>query len=224
MSFSQSGLNSILDPGSPMAQLDYTGVPRVPGRAVVPGQTETFPLVFLKDGEESFYYTCTMPNHHMHRQDGKRLAFVFGVLETRDCYDIRYMETEIAAKTPFIRKSTEEEVHSYRMRVDPKGAMRKALTPEIEAQVANELTGKLQTALLGRLTGLGIVLTPEQKAELLEDAPVSVATVTDDTAKLTAADVLARLRSDGVETIQSGTGVVSLQGIVGTDKLPNAAG
>lgn len=121
----------------------------------VVGHTPAFPIKFQ---EQERHYVCTVPNHHMHRKDGKRLAFVHGFLTTRDIFDIQYLDEEIANGNPYIRVATEDEVHSYSMRMNPRKVISEEIRPDVEAQVRNEFTAKL--------LALGIPLTDEQRKSL----------------------------------------------------------
>ena len=92
-------------------QASYQGV--VPP---VAGFTAPYPIKLQDKGE---FYAMTMANHHMHRADGKRLSFPFGIFETADVYDIDYLNKEIAAGNPYLRHATEAEVLVHKMRTDP---------------------------------------------------------------------------------------------------------
>lgn len=168
--------------------------------------------------ETPYYFTCTMLNHHMHRPDGKRLAFLFGTLETKDGNDVKYLQQEIAAGNPFIKASSEQEVNIYRMRVDPQGTMTQQLTPQIEQRVTEELSIKLQNAMVDRMKELGIKVTPEQMAAFT----VPVEPVVSDASKLAGSTALERLKVMQAGAVPIGTGVM-LQGIQGSDKTVNFA-
>jgi hypothetical protein len=149
-----------------------------------------------------------------------------------------YMDHEIGFGTPFIRHATPEEIHIYKMRIDPKGTMTREITPEIEQRVRVELTAELTEAILHKLSSVGIQLTEEQTKALKpkSDTPEEV---THDEANLKAVDAMERIKAKLGKGITTKSGTVfaghalntqshypvgvPLQGIVGTDRLPNAA-
>jgi hypothetical protein len=169
----------------------------------------------------------------MIRSDGKKLAFVFGILSTNDVYDIRYLDAEIQLGNPYVRKATKDEVDFYQMKIDPRGTMEKQLTPEIEAKLRVELEVQLRKELEKKLSTLGVDLTEEQKQVLMavdrqEDKER-------DAKSIAQTDAIQRLRAASQGGVRSGSGTVrvntagttqdvpSLKGIVGTDRLPNQA-
>lgn len=189
------------------------------------GHTAALPVTAAK---ETKYYHCTMPNHHMHRKDGKRLAFVFGVLKTSDFYDQQYLDGEINGGNPFVRLATVQEVHLYNMKVDPQGTIKAQVLPEVEAEVRVKLEVELRDSFEERLNTLGVVLTEEQKAKLKEglEQPV-VPGLQEPEQNISAANIAGTKLVDrlkGGKGIQSGTGTVfpnpgpTLQGISGSDK------
>jgi len=192
----------------------------------LPGHTPPLPV---KLQDTPVYYTCTLPNHHMHRQDGKRLAFhklgTLGVLKTNDVYDVQYISKEIANGIPFIRPSTQAEIDAYNMHFDAKGTIEASLRPKIEEQVRSDLMKKLQA--------LGVAITPEQEATL--SSVGSVDQNATDEQKITGVktadnkSALDLLKSRGISA-QGATIVMNestpgsmLSGIAGTDKMANAA-
>lgn len=206
---------------------------QVPG---LPGITKPFPVI---DTGEPEYFVCTMLNHHMHRTDGKRLAFVFGVLKTSDHFDIEYMRNEIHTGNSFLRLATPQEINNYNMRMDPRGTMQKELTPAIEARVRTELEVELRQSMEERLSSLGIVLSDEQKQKLHEAEEtknsandLGTGAGTSDESKLLGSDSLAALRNRLGAGVSTGTGTMFagntggasiLGGISGTDKTVNTA-
>jgi hypothetical protein len=191
----------------------------------LPGITKPFPLTFLKEPE---HYMCTLPNHHMHRTDGKRLAFVFGHLKTNDAFDVQYLNQEISNGNPFIRPATEQEINNYNMRVDPRGTMAKEMTPDIETRIRQELKLELEKEFERKLNSLGVGLTDEQKKRLEEDRiqreKEAGILSNDDQKKLQSMDAAERLNSQftgGIKT-QGATiipsGASQLPGIQGSDK------
>ena len=180
--------------------------------------TQPLPVIIM---EEPVFFTCSMLNHHMHRTDGKRLAFTFGVLESKDHYDAVYLIQEINSGNPFIRKSSEQEIDVYKMRTDPRGHMEKKLTPGIEEKVRVELEIELRNSLEAKLKAMNVVLSPEQLASLSEQSTASSKFTTDDEAKLAGTTALDRLKAN--VSVQSGSGTLILGGIQGTDKMANSA-
>lgn len=232
-----SGSYIPLPPGHPMAQLDVFGQPKVPERPA--GFTAPYPIDYLSDDDEPFYYKNELLHHHMIRPDGKRLVFLFGIMATRDKYDIRYMEQELDAKTANISRASRDEINQYNMRIDPKGTMKRQLTPAIEAEVRANLETELRELMQKRAEEAGIQLSPEQLTILSggKEPPSEEASVTSSVteteednsgANLAGLEALARLR--GMASVKSGndtvlmTGSVApLGGIVGSDKIAGAS-
>lgn len=202
----------------------------------LPGITKPFPVTMLAEAKN---YICTMLNHHMHRTDGKRLAFTFGHLETKDAHDIEYLDSEInSGNNPFIRRATPEEVNAFHMRVDPRGTMEKQLTPEIEDRVRAELQIELQKSFEEKLRSVGVQFTEEQMQKFLgnenpgAEATSTTTATTDDPSKIAGLDAIQRLRTNLSTGVQTGTatiypssagGASVLGGIVGSDKTTNFA-
>jgi len=181
------------------------------------GITQPLPIILQ---EKTEYYFCTMQNHHMTRNDGKRLAFIFNTFATKDVSDINYLNAEINANNPYLRKATDDEIRMYKMRIDPKGTLAAELTPQIEEKVRNELEAEINASLEQRLKNAGIILTDEQKAQLT--VATSVPAMVSDDAKLNGSSALEKLKAQLAGGVQSGTGTI-LGGISGTDKMVNNA-
>jgi hypothetical protein len=220
MSFSSFHNPNLLDPNASSHE-------RVPS---LPGITRAFPNAPLEKPE---YYAMSMLNHHMHRSDGKRLAFLFGIFEAKDLYDKQYMDNEIASGNPYLRLATKDEVSVYNMRIDPRGTMQREMTPEIEARVKSELEASLRAELEKKLNSIGVVLTDEQKA-MMAGAPIEKpvvtqppVTTTSETA-ISGTDKLTSMKNrlqDGIKTegatVLSSGSVPFSASITGSDKTTN---
>ena len=216
------------------------------GQQVAPLAAMTQPYAPMPKLDRVYHFVCTMLNHHMFRPDGKKLAFMFGVHATDDYHDVKYLASEIEGGNPFIRYATDLEVRAHNMRTDPKGTVAREITPQIEAAVRGKLEVELQQSLEERLSSIGVVLSDVQKEALkaantltthvLQDPVAESAMSAElDAAKLAGVDILSTLRNalatktgNATMVLQSDPAANSplnrLQGIVGTDKLPNAAG
>lgn len=177
---------------------------------VQPTAARTAPLSYepLPDSEPSRYYHCVMPSHHMIRHDGKKLAFLFGILETRDMGDIQYLDNEIATGNPYVVNASEEQIHAFKMRMNPKQTIAEELAPAMEA----ELTARLRASVEARLSGM--TLTEEQKAELLSSLEVPVLS---DAAKIAGTDT-----KPADEGIQLRGAVAFQRSVVGGNRTVNA--
>ncbi len=210
--------------------------PRMPAHPVMPGFTPPFPPV---DQEETVYVRCTVPNHHMHRKDGKRLLFVHGIYATKDIYDIQYLQEEMQARNPYIREATKEEVQTYKMITDPRGTIQAELRPVMEEEIKEQLQKELHATLEARLNSAGVVLTDDQKEKLFQQEfaeeqqqEADALAGQSDQDRIAGTDALARLRANFGGGIKSGSGTIigegspapgTLGGITGTDKLATAA-
>ena len=197
-----------------------------PSRLTVPpiqGHTPAYPVALKK---EMNYYVCSLPNHNMHRKDGKKLAFIHNVLATQDLYDIAYVEDEIANGNPHITQANQAQVTEYKMRTNPRGAITEELRPKLEEEIRDEFDMKLRT--------LGVQLTDEQRAVLYNNPGTKVES------QLSVTDAEKILGSTGVDTlakkeepIRTGTGVLEAMrnmastsfqsAVVGSDKTVNSA-
>lgn len=101
--------------------------------------------------KEMRYFVCSNPVASMHRPDGKKLAFVGGVFATNIQQDINYIEAEIEDGHPMIRPASEAEVHSFRMRIDPRGTMEEELRPKLEAEIRASLEVEIRAKLLAEM-------------------------------------------------------------------------
>lgn len=182
------------------------------GQRVEPLQRKTgdlAPQPFDSDTPTA-YYACTVLNHHMHRTDGKRLGFVFGIFETRDWQDVKYLNEEIDLhQNPFIRRASDEEIKTYKMKRDPRGTIVEEIAPEIAEQTKQQL----QDVLAARMNSMG--LSDEQKQMLLASLG---ATQPSDAQKIAAID--SPIKPEAIEM----QGAKAFQvGVVGSNRIVNTA-
>lgn len=175
--------------------------------AALPSMTSPLPIV---KATEVLYYICTIPAASMHRTDGKRLAFRFGVYETGDLEDQKYLNNELSKNIPYLRMATAEEVREYKMRIDPRGTMRSEITEELEESMRE----RLEAQIIANLRTRGIDV----------DA-LALGGVDGNTAAL---DRLAAGIKTGTATIITSSGnaaasTLMQSSIVGTDKLAGNA-
>jgi len=187
----------------------------------IAARTNAFPVETVED---KYYYACTMLNHHMHRTDGKRLGFQFGIFVTQDKYDIEYLEKEIVAGNIYVTRATKDQIANYRMKTDPQAMMTEELSPKIEAELREKLDSELRAKMKERLTSIGVTLTTDQFEALVAktSSESSIASTATDESKL--ASTAKDARMEALQRLQTGTATISLGGIVGTDRLPQAAG
>jgi hypothetical protein len=135
--------------------------PGVPSLTSFKGMTPAEPTVHT--GEPK-HYVMTLPGANMHRADGKKLAFVFGVLKTDIEADIRYIEEQIKEGVPYLRAATSEEIHSFNMKIDPKGTLRAEVSQQVEADLRQKLEIQIREELEAKYRSGGIVPTGESAA------------------------------------------------------------
>lgn len=123
------------------------------GNRVQPINYITKPMATTKT--QTRYYVCVAPNASMHRQDGKRLGFVHGYLETDIAEDQSYLDREIAEGNPYIHEASAQEVHEAQMRLRPRETMKKQLMEELEPQLRDEITAKILQEMQEQATGSG---------------------------------------------------------------------
>ncbi len=140
-----------------------------PQTAALPSLTPASPVVFQ---EEIKYYAIAERAASMHREDGTRLAFMFGVLATRVRADIDYLEREIYNGHALLSRATPEQIRNYKMSTDPRGTIAAEMRPQIEASVRAELEGKIREEMSAgagfqsdteKLQGTGEPETTEQR-------------------------------------------------------------
>lgn len=181
---------------------------------------------------EPHYYFNSEKSASMHRPDGKKLAFVFGVLATNIKQDVDYLEGEIAEAHPHIRHATDQEVDAYNMRIDPRGTVRKSVRAEVEEEVREALEKKIRAEM-------------EQKYKLRADVPEERAAAANAAAGQAAVDAgnASAAKLSGVDAIRARAAAIAggiqvpgatiipvmesrpapLQGIVGTDAIKDGA-
>lgn len=120
-------------------------MPGVPGFTNFRGQTAELPTVHTK---VDHYYIMVMPAASMHRADGKRLAFVHGILKTDIKADIDYMKEQIENGSQYVREATVNEVREYNIKMDPKGTMRKEVEEELRGTLEEEIRAQLMAELM----------------------------------------------------------------------------
>lgn len=105
----------------------------------------TAPYPALKAKEVKYYFS-SIPTASMHRADGKRLGFVFGILATDLAYDQAYLDNEIADGNPYVRGATKEEIHTYKFRINPKDTMKTEIMndPEVRQKLTDEILAEIQ--------------------------------------------------------------------------------
>lgn len=92
------------------------------------------------------YYYNTVPNVSMHRADGQRIAFIFGIFKTNLKHDIEYLDAEIEAAHPNLRYATPQEIDAYKMRVDPRGTIKEQLLsdPEVMSSLEDKIRAEME--------------------------------------------------------------------------------
>ncbi|SRR6266436_4748342 len=183
----------------------------------LPSLTPASPVVFQ---EEIKYYAIAERAASMHREDGTRLAFMFGVLATRVKADIDYLEREIYNGHALLSRATPEQIRNYKMSTDPRGTIAAEMRPQIEASVRAELEGKIRAEIgagagmsdTEKLQGTGEPETTEQRiARLRKTVSTGGATVTLKDAKPLMSSEPAPLKgivgSDSVKDGAAGSGV-----------------
>lgn len=110
---------------------------------VVVESTKPFPVV---KAQAVKYYYSTIPTASLHREDGKRLGFVHGILETELAYDQRYLDGEIADGNQYIRLATDEEVRSHKFRINPKEVMKQEVLsdPEVKRVLEDQIFAEMR--------------------------------------------------------------------------------
>jgi hypothetical protein len=98
----------------------------------------------------------------MIRADGKSIIFIFGIHESADENDQKYLEKEIKGGNPFIRRATEEQILAHRMRVNPQAT----ITQQVRPQIVDEVSGNFRARLMEARDKGQINLTDEQIAAM----------------------------------------------------------
>lgn len=134
-----------------------------------PGQTQpkvsapaalTEPMPIVKTKIVKYYY-CSVSTASMHRKDGKKLAFVNGILATDDKFDQEYLDAEIEAKNTYLAHADNKQVESYKMQMNPRETIADQVRAELEPQLRNELEDKIRQELLAGLRAGTVVLSDD---------------------------------------------------------------
>lgn len=121
------------------------------------------------------YYQSAISDCGIHRNDGKRLSFIRHFFRTNIQEDITFLDKEIAANHPLIRKATAAEVNDARAIFDPKGAqvervlseqfgetsveaIRNKLLAEVREQIEADVLARMKATSLG---GVDSVVTED---------------------------------------------------------------
>lgn len=103
------------------------------------------PFPVVKTNTTKYYYN-TVSNVSMHRADGQRISFIFGIFKTNLKHDLEYLDGEIEAGHPNLRLATEQEVDAYKMRVDPRGTIKEQLLsdPQVMASLEDKIRAEME--------------------------------------------------------------------------------
>jgi hypothetical protein len=184
------------------------------------------------------YFFSALGNSSMHRQDGKRIGFMFGIYEAVTVEDAKYLTDEVNSGNPYVHFATADQVNTWKMRRDPKGTMTKSIRQEMEPQLRQELDTKIRAEIAAKLARgdsiesiIGEAQTAQaesaeqaRQAALLAGktgavAPDSGAGTThtlSDTAKLGGASPVDRVAALRAKTVQTSTGPATMS-MVGSD-------
>lgn len=123
--------------------------PRVHAPAAI---TKPLPAVIV---DETKYYFLQVLSANMHNVDGKLIPFVNRVHASKLKHDQEYLDKEIEYGNIFLSRATEEQIHQYKMTLDPRGTMRAQLMQEMlnDPSVKEELERKIRQEMEARETG-----------------------------------------------------------------------
>lgn len=140
--------------------------------APIPALTAPFPTVLAA---EQVYFKSTIPDSSMHRQDGKRLAFVRGVCKTNVIADIIYLRAEIDNGNQYISEATPAEIEAIEMQLNPKAAIEKQVRAELEPKIRADLEAQIRREM-AQASGVKTAETsPDKSATLLAGVDGGVA-------------------------------------------------
>lgn len=107
------------------------------------------------------YYSSPVQTTSFHREDGKKMPFIFGFYETNLLYDQQYLDAEIASGNPYVRYASEEEITVAHMRLDPRGT----ITKDVREQIKNdpEFRAQMEAEILERLAASGRLIPDSEK-------------------------------------------------------------
>jgi hypothetical protein len=105
--------------------------------------TSTAPMG-VEEATEVKYYYISNAAAKMHRPDGFPIGFIKHVHATKLMATQWYLDMEIESGHPYLRKATTEEVHMYKMTIDPKAT----ITEEVQEEVKNSVTAELMKKLV----------------------------------------------------------------------------
>lgn len=101
----------------------------------------------------------------MHREDGKKLAFVNGVHTTSVAEDIRYLRRQIDEQHPVLTEMSPEESETYERRISPadRAAVELEVRATLEAEIRAQLMAEIATNNPPRLEEVPMEQTSEAK-------------------------------------------------------------
>lgn len=157
-----------------------------------------FPVVHTSTTK---YYHNTVPNVSMHRADGQRISFIFGIFKTDLKHDIEYLDNEIESGHPNLRAATAQEIDSYKMRVDPRGTIREQLLSDPE--VMSSLEDKIRAEMEAKYSAAGQIIVDKSIENLGgTESPLSklkdgIQTGTGRLVPVSSADIAANVKQSG---------------------------
>lgn len=102
------------------------------------------PMMEQHQADEAAYFICSLKTAAMHRADGKKLAFIHGVLKTDIKEDIAYLREEVYKhKNPYIREATGSEIDLVEGVLNPRAAMRRSVEAELREKIRAEEREKI---------------------------------------------------------------------------------
>jgi len=116
--------------------------PQVPALSLLP----TTPKIGNTKAEEAVIFICTERSASLFRPDGKKLAFVKGLFKTQVVEDIQYLDNEIEAGNPYVKRANPEEVSAAEALFDPLGSLRKKIEKDVGAELYAQLRVKISNS------------------------------------------------------------------------------
>lgn len=94
---------------------------------------------------EPRYYSCTLANASMHRQDGVKIPFVRGIAEVVVEASQQYLDKEIEDGNMYIAHATKDQIEKFKMDRDPRGTITEEIKAEMEPRLRAELEEELRS-------------------------------------------------------------------------------
>lgn len=161
---------NLLSPApTPTAAVSVSPLPKFKNKNEFGDVVASHPALPPTKSDVTKHYVCSVKTASLHREDGKRLAFVDGFFSTDLIHDQHYLDREIADGNPYLSHATPEQVKAAAMKIDPRKVIREEVESDLRAKLEAEIKAEYEKKLADAIAGGKKDLTPAMPAVPSED-------------------------------------------------------